>query len=135
MKQKTESEYVQVADGALCEVPLIQAAKVIGLEEDELPVIKTDAAWLGRNFKWLQDERNKGKILYESHINDTEDRLIDLYPKVKIKLKKQFKKEMNKPFKHKEVTGFVNSAVILELNHMLDHLGDRPAFLESATLH
>tara|TARA_Y100000294_G_scaffold33342_1_gene28752 strand:+ start:499 stop:1023 length:525 start_codon:yes stop_codon:yes gene_type:complete len=128
-------EYIKVESDTPCEVPLIQAAKVIGIEKDELPIIKTDAAYLEYNFQWLKKEREKGLLIYGVRINDTKDHLIKVYPKIKTKLKKQFSKEMNKAFKHHGVTGFVNSAVLLELDHMFNRLGERPPFLsEGRTL-
>jgi hypothetical protein len=133
MKQKIESEYMEVAADARCEIPLIQAAKVIGLEEDGLPVIKVCADWLADNFEWLENEKSKGLFFYNSQITKTENYLIELYPKVKTKLKLVYK-EMYNQKKHKKVGSFVNAALILELHHKMDLIGDKPVILRE-TLH
>jgi|TARA_B100001971_G_scaffold144098_1_gene133300 hypothetical protein len=130
-----DNEYMEYTGDTRCEIPLIQAAKVIGINNDELPIIKTDVAWLEYNFRWLEQEREKGLFVYGEHINETKDHLIKIYPKIKNKLEKKFNEQMNKPFKNKGVTGFVNSAVLLELDHMLNRLGDRPPFLRRETIH
>ena len=135
MKQKIESEYMEFEADTRCAIALKEAAKILGLDEDALPVIKVDAGWLDHNLNWLENEKSKGLFVYNSHIAATKNHLIDVYPKVKSKLKKQFNKEMNKPFKGLAVTGFVNSAVLLELHHTLDELDGRPAVLKRETLH
>ena len=43
MKQKIESEYMGVEADTRCAIALKEAAKILGLDEDALPVIKVDA--------------------------------------------------------------------------------------------
>ena len=111
-KEDLEKEYFDVSMpvDAICHVPLRQAAKVLGIKNKDLPVIKTEAGALACNYKWLENEKEKGSIFYKHQIENTKDHLIETYPELKEKLKK----------------------AKLELNHTMD-LGDRYAFLE--TLH
>ena len=128
-KEDLEKEYFDVSMpvDAICHVPLRQAAKVLGIKNKDLPVIKTEAGALACNYKWLENEKEKGSIFYKHQIENTEDHLIETYPELKEKLKKA--KLVGKTG---EICRFIDSAIILELNHTMD-LGDRYAFLE--TLH
>ena len=128
-KEDLEKEYFDVSMpvDAICHVPLRQAAKVLGIKNKDLPVIKTEAGALACNYKWLENEKEKGSIFYKHQIENTEDHLIETYPELKEKLKKA--KLVGKTG---EICRFIDSAIILELNHTMD-LDDRYAFLE--TLH
>lgn len=128
-KEDLEKEYFDVSMpvDAICHVPLRQAAKVLGIKNKDLPVIKTEAGALACNYKWLENEKEKGSIFYKHQIENTKDYLIETYPELKEKLKKA--KLVGKTG---EICRFIDSAIILELNHTMD-LGDRYAFLE--TLH
>jgi hypothetical protein len=128
-----DDEYIQVPFDKTCHVPLIQAAKVLGLKKGDLPVIRTPVADLEGSFRWLENEKEKGYFVYNHHIASTKDFLIEAYPEIKEKLRKQFRPKKS-DHKSKEVCDFVDSALILELHHMLDRLGDRPTFL-NRTLH
>ena len=112
---------------AMCHVPLRQAAKVLGIKNKDLPVIRTEAGALAGNYKWLEIEKEKGSIFYKHQIENTKDYLIETYPELKEKLKKA--KLVGKTGK---ICRFIDSAIILELNHTMD-LDDKYAFLE--TLH
>ena len=83
MKHKIESEYMEFASDTRCAIALKEAAKILGLDEDALPVIKVDADWLDHNLNWLENEKSKGLFVYNSHIAATKNHLIDVYPKVK----------------------------------------------------
>ena len=128
-KEDLEKEYFDVSMpvDAMCHVPLRQAAKVLGIKNEDLPVIKTEAGALACNYKWLENEKEKGSIFYKHQIENTKDYLIETYPELKEKLKKA--KLVGKTGK---ICRFIDSAIILELNHTMD-LDDRYAFLE--TLH
>ena len=128
-KEDLEKEYFDVSMpvDAICHVPLRQAAKVLGIKNKDLPVIKTEAGALACNYKWLENEKEKGSIFYKHQIENTKDHLIETYPELKEKLKKA--KLVGKTG---EICRFIDSAIILELNHTMD-LDDRYAFLE--TLH
>ena len=128
-KEDLEKEYFDVSMpvDAICHVPLRQAAKVLGIKNKDLPVIRTEAGALACNYKWLENEKEKGSIFYKHKIENTEDHLIETYPELKEKLKKA--KLVGKTG---EICRFIDSAIILELNHIMD-LDDRYAFLE--TLH
>lgn len=128
-KEDLEKEYFDVSMpvDAICHVPLRQAAKVLGIKNKDLPVIRTEAGALACNYKWLENEKEKGSIFYKHQIENTEDHLIETYPELKEKLKKA--KLVGKTG---EICRFIDSAIILELNHTMD-LDDRYAFLE--TLH
>lgn len=128
-KEDLEKEYFDVSMpvDAMCHVPLRQAAKVLGIKNEDLPVIKTEAGALACNYKWLENEKEKGSIFYKHQIENTKDYLIETYPELKEKLKKA--KLVGKTG---EICRFIDSAIILELNHTID-LDDRYAFLE--TLH
>ena len=128
-KEDLEKEYFDVSMpvDAICHVPLRQAAKVLGIKNKDLPVIKTEAGALACNYKWLENEKEKGSIFYKHQIENTKDYLIETYPELKEKLKKA--KLVGKTG---EICRFIDSAIILELNHTMD-LDDRYAFLE--TLH
>ena len=128
-KEDLEKEYFDVSMpvDAICHVPLRQAAKVLGIKNKDLPVIKTEAGALACNYKWLENEKEKGSIFYKHQIANTKDYLIETYPELKEKLKKA--KLVGKTG---EICRFIDSAIILELNHTMD-LDDRYAFLE--TLH
>ena len=128
-KEDLEKEYFDVSMpvDAICHVPLRQAAKVLGIKNKDLPVIRTEAGALACNYKWLENEKEKGSIIYKHQIENTEDHLIETYPELKEKLKKA--KLVGKTG---EICRFIDSAIILELNHTID-LDDRYAFLE--TLH
>ena len=128
-KEDLEKEYFDVSMpvDAICHVPLRQAAKVLGIKNKDLPVIRTEAGALACNYKWLENEKEKGSIFYKHQIENTKDHLIETYPELKEKLKKA--KLVGKTG---EICRFIDSAIILELNHTMD-LGDRYAFLE--TLH
>ncbi len=128
-KEDLEKEYFDVSMpvDAICHVPLRQAAKVLGIKNEDLPVIKTEAGALACNYKWLENEKEKGSIFYKHQIENTKDYLIETYPELKEKLKKA--KLVGKTG---EICRFIDSAIILELNHTMD-LDDRYAFLE--TLH
>jgi len=54
-KEDLEKEYFDVSMpvDAMCHVPLRQAAKVLGIKNEDLPVIKTEAGALAGNYKWL----------------------------------------------------------------------------------
>ena len=128
-KEDLEKEYFDVSMpvDAMCHVPLRQAAKVLGIKNKDLPVIRTEAGALACNYKWLENEKEKGSIFYKHQIENTKDYLIETYPELKEKLKKA--KLVGKTG---EICRFIDSAIILELNHTID-LDDRYAFLE--TLH
>lgn len=128
-KEDLEKEYFDVSMpvDAICHVPLRQAAKVLGIKNKDLPVIRTEAGALACNYKWLENEKEKGSIFYKHQIENTKDHLIETYPELKEKLKKA--KLVGKTG---EICRFIDSAIILELNHTMD-LDDRYAFLE--TLH
>ena len=128
-KEDLEKEYFDVSMpvDAMCHVPLRQAAKVLGIKNKDLPVIRTEAGALACNYKWLENEKEKGSIFYKHQIENTKDHLIETYPELKEKLKKA--KLVGKTG---EICRFIDSAIILELNHTID-LDDRYAFLE--TLH
>jgi len=136
-KEDLDDEYIKVPFDKACHVPLIQTAKVLGIKTEDLPTIRTPAIDLEGTFRWLENEKTKGLFIYNHHIEHTKDHLIDVYPEIKVKLHKQFKPKhsgYNPSHKSEEVRGFIDSALILELNHMMERLGDRPAFLER-TLH
>jgi hypothetical protein len=128
-KEDLEKEYFDVSMpvDAICHVPLRQAAKVLGIKNKDLPVIRTEAGALACNYKWLENEKEKGSIFYKHQIENTKDHLIETYPELKEKLKKA--KLVGKTG---EICRFIDSAIILELNHTMD-LDDKYAFLE--TLH
>ena len=137
-KRIIKSEYIAVPSVKTAHVPLIQAAKVLGLGKCDLPVIKTPAASLTDSFRWLENEKEKGLFVYNYHIASTKDFLVETYPEIKEKLHKQFKPKnsaYNPSHRCEEVCAFVDSALILELNDMMERLGDKPAFLEGGTLH
>ena len=134
---QVEDEYINVPVDKTCHVPLIQATKVLGLKKGDLPVIRTPAANLSDSFLWLENEKETGLFVSNHHMASTKDYLIETYPKIKVKLHKEFKPKhsgYNPSHRCAEVCSFVDSALILELNHMMERLGDRPAFLER-TLH
>jgi hypothetical protein len=61
--------------------------------------------------------------------------LIDIYPGIKRKLHKEFKPKHNRfnpSYKSEEVCGFIDSALILELNEIMKRLEGKPAI---RTLH
>ena len=80
-------------------------------------------------FKWFLCVKKHDFIFRHIMINaaSAKDHLIETYPELKEKLKKA--KLVGKTG---EICRFIDSAIILELNHTMD-LGDRYAFLE--TLH
>ena len=133
-----DKEYINVPFGQMCHVPLIQTTKLLGIKKEDLPTIQTSAIGLESNFRWLESEKKtKGLFIYNHHIENTKDHLIETYPEIKVKLHKQFKPKhsgFNPTYKCEEVFAFIDSAIILELNHMMDRLGGRPAILER-TLH
>lgn len=142
-KEDLDKEYIKVPFDKTCHVPLIQAAKVLGIKTEDLPTIRTPAFDLENTFRWLENEKTKGLFIYNHHIEHTKDHLIETYPEIKVKLHKQFKPQhlgYNPSHKSEEVRDFIDSALILELNHMLDRRGDRPPYLdaflsEERTLH
>ena len=136
-KEDLDKEYINVPADKTCRVPLIQAIKVLGINKEDLPVIRTPASNLAETFKWLENEKTKGLFIYNRNIEHTKDHLIETYPEIKVKLHKEFKPKhsgFNPTYKCEEVFAFIDSAIILELNHMMDRLGGRPAILER-TLH
>tara|TARA_Y100000294_G_scaffold135448_1_gene128165 strand:+ start:81 stop:512 length:432 start_codon:yes stop_codon:yes gene_type:complete len=136
-KEDLDKEYFDVSADKTCHVPLIQATKLLRLKKGDLPVIRIPAYNLADSFRWLENEKEKGLFVYNYHIANTKDHLIEVYPEIKVKLHKEFKPNhsgYNPSHKSKEVRAFVDSAIFLELNKMMEHLGDRPAFLER-TLH
>jgi len=136
-KEDLDKEYIKVPFDKTCHVPLIQTAKVLGIKTEDLPTIRTPAFDLEDTFMWLESEKEKGLFIYNHHIEHTKDHLIETYPEIKVKLHKQFKPKhsgFNPTYKCEEVFAFIDSAIILELNHMMDRLGGRPAILER-TLH
>ena len=142
-KEDLEKEYIEVPLDKTCHVPLIQAIKILGIKKEDLPVIRTPSSGLAETFKWLEFEKQKGLFMYNHHIESTKEHLIEDYPELKEKLHKEFKPKhsgYNPSHKSEKVCDFINSALILELNHMMDRLGDRPPFLdaflsEGRTLH
>ena len=76
----------------------------------------------------MENEKEKGSIFYKHQIEKHQRLFNRTYPELKEKLKKA--KVSWKDWK--KFVGFIDSAIILELNHTMD-LGDRYAFLE--TLH
>ena len=142
-KEDLDKEYINVPGDKTCHIPLTQTIKVLGLKKEDLPVIKISVSNLVETFKWLGNEKTKGLFIYNRHIEHTKDRLIETYPEIKVKLHKEFKPKhsgYNPTHKSETVCDFIDSALILELNHMLDRLGDRPPYLdeflsEERTLH
>jgi len=142
-KEDLEKEYINVPADKTCHVPLIQATKLLGIKKEDLPTIRTPASDLHETFEWLMAEKEKGLFIYNRHIEHTKDRLIETYPEIKVKLHKQFKPKhsaYNPSDKSEEVCRFIDNAIILELDHMIDGLDDRPPFLdaflsEERTLH
>ena len=142
-KEDLDKEYINVPFDKTCHVPLIQATKLLGIKKEDLPVIRTPASDLHETFEWLMAEKEKGLFIYNHHIENTKDQLKETYPEIKVKLHKDFKPKRpgyNPTAKSKEVCRFIDNAIILELDHMIDRLGDRPpvldAFLsEERTLH
>ena len=110
--------------------------KILDLEKSALPVIKVPAANLADTFMWLESEKAKGLYVYNYHIENTKDDLIKIYPEIKDKLHREFKNRFKKNYSHKcnEVCDFIDSALILELNIMVNELDGKPAFL-GRTLH
>ena len=136
-REDLNKEYIEVRGDEAASVPLLQTIELLGLKDGDLPIIRMPADNLAHCFKWLQTEKNKGSFVYNSHIAETKDSLIENYPEIKVKLHKEFKPKhsgYNPSNRSKEVCRFIDNAIILELNQKLDILGDRPAFLER-TLH
>jgi len=134
-KEDLDKEYINVPGDKTCHVPLIQATKVLGIKKEDLPVIRTPASNLAESFKWLENEKTKGLFIYNRHIEHTKDQLIETYSEIKVKLHKEFKPKhsgYNPSDKSEEVCRFIDNAIILELDHMIDRLGDRSAL---RTLH
>ena len=134
-KEDLDKEYFSVSYDKTCHVPLIQAIKVLGLKKEDLPVIRTSAGSLAKTFKWLEEEKRKGLSIYNHQIENTKDHLIDIYPGIKRKLHKEFKPKHNRfnpSYKSEEVCGFIDSALILELNERMKRLEGKPAI---RTLH
>ena len=133
--ETTVDEYEKISADKTCHVPLIQTIKLLDLEKSDLPIIKVPADNLADTFQWLESEKAKGLYVYNYHIENTKDDLIKSYPEIKDKLHKEFKNNKeNYSHKCNEVCSFIDSALILELNIMMDKLGGKPAFL-GRTLH
>ena len=135
-KKRLDKEYFKVSSDKICSVPLVQTIELLGLEKHDLPVIRTSAIGLYETYLWLEDEKQKGLFGYKHHIENTKDHLKEDYPEIKIKLHKEFKPKhsgYNPSHKSEEVSQFINSALILEINHFMD-VCPGPMFSER-TLH
>jgi hypothetical protein len=135
-EKSLDKEYFKVSPDKTCSVPLIQTIELLGLGKHDLPVIRTSASGLYETYKWLEDEKQKGLFGYNHHIENTKDHLKEDYPEIKIKLHKEFKPKhsgYNPSHKSEEVSQFINSALILEINHFMD-VCPGPMFSER-TLH
>jgi len=135
-KADLDKEYFKVSSDKICSVPLVQTIELLGLEKHDLPVIRTSAIGLYETYLWLEDEKQKGLFGYNHHIENTKDHLKEDYPEIKTKLHKEFKPKRsgyNPSHKSEEVSQFINSALILEINHFMD-VCPGPMFSER-TLH
>ena len=135
-KADLDKEYFKVSSDKICSVPLVQTIELLGLGKNDLPVIKTPASGLYETYKWLEDEKQKGLFVYKHHIENTKDHLKEDYPEIKTKLHKEFKPKRsgyNPSHKSEEVSQFINSALILEINHFMDICPNSP--FKERTLH
>lgn len=122
-KEDLDKEYLEVSPDEICSVPLIQTIELLGLRKYELPVIRTPAIGIYETYLWLENEKQKGLFGYNYHIENTKDHLKKDYPEIKIKLNKEFKPKRpgyNPSHKSEEVCQFINSALILEVNHFMN---------------
>ena len=137
LEDKLLNEYVEVDSYEPCSVPLKQATKILGIKRGDLPTIRMPVVNLIDCFKWLEKEKTKGQLIYNTHIENTKQCLIEQYPEIKVKLHEDFKPKhsgYNPTHKSEEVRQFVDNAIILELNHTMIRLGSKSAF-EERTLH
>jgi len=135
-EKSLDKEYFKVSPDKTCSVPLVQTIELLGLGKNDLPVIKTPASGLYETYKWLEDEKQKGLFVYNHHIENTKDHLIEDYPKLEEKIREQFelfKSGYSSKKRNEEVCQFINSALILEINHFMD-VCPGPMFSER-TLH
>ena len=140
--ETTVDEYEKISADKTCHVPLIQTIKLLDLEKSDLPVIRVPADNLADTFQWLESEKAKGLYVYNYHIEKTKDDLIKSYPEIKDKLWENLKLQHSKfsypsdnpNHKCTAVCEFIDSALILELDIMMNKLNGKPAFIER-TLH
>ena len=118
-----DKEYMTVSPDKTMSIPLIQTIELLGLGKSDLPVIKTPASGIYETYLWLEEEKQKGLFVYNHHIANTKDQLKETYPEIKVKLHKDFKPKHSGPNpsnKSKEVWRFIDNAIILEVNHIMD---------------
>jgi len=118
-----DKEYMEVSPDKTMHIPLAQTIELLGLEKSDLPVIKTPASGIYETYRWLDEEKQKGLLVYNHHIAITKDLLKETYPGLKVKLHKDFKPRhpgYNPSDKSEEVCRFIDNAIILEVNHFMN---------------
>ena len=140
-KTDLDKSYIEVSEDKTCHVPLIQATKLLKLKPGTLPTIKIMAIDLAKIVNFLENEKATDLEEYQNHIFLIKERLIPQdYPKVKDKLKAQFKPSYSKS-KDPDVSLFTNNCIYLELEHMSVRIKGMPMILaegetrEGPTLH
>ena len=86
LEDKLLNEYVEVDSYEPCSVPLKQATKILGIKRGDLPTIRMPVVNLIDCFKWLEKEKTKGQLIYNTHIENTKQCLIEQYPEIKVKM-------------------------------------------------
>ena len=116
-KEDLDKEFIEVSGDKTCHIPLLQATKLLGLKYKALPTIKIRAKDLAKMVCFLENEKDKDLEEYQNHIFLIKEKLIPQdYPKVKDKLKEQFKPSSSKS-KDKDVSLFTNNCIFLELDY------------------
>jgi len=118
-----DKEYIKVSPDKEMAIPLAQTIELLGLEKADLPVIRTPASGIYETYLWLEEEKQKGLFVYNHHIENTKDLLKETYPEIKVKLHKDFKPKhsgYNPSNKSEEVCRFIDNAIILEVNHLMN---------------
>ena len=116
-KEDLDKSFIKVLGDKTCHSPLLQATKLLGLKYKALPTIKIMAKDLAKMVSFLENEKANDLEEYQNHIFLIKEKLIPQeYPKVKDKLKEQFKPSSPKS-KDKDVSLFTNNCIFLELDY------------------